>query len=271
MATKGLTIRSDVKRRRRAGMTLVELITAMMVSVLLIGTAFATFWSSTQAWEKAKRRTEMLRLLEGTADVIIRHLRSIEPPFMEYNSTFVAIDDSDDLASYDSMTFLSSANARFPRQLAFSDLCEIEFFLESGITDEMTAEAVDASDLAPGLYMRIDPTPDDELETGGYLVPLGEIVTSFDIRYFDGYEWVEEWYFESEVPEAVEFSITVADPLERENPMTLTRLVVISNAEQINGGAYGTTDQTDQGTEGTTGGESGGETPEPSGEGISTI
>ena len=48
-------------------MTLIELLTAMMVSVILLGTAFTTFWTATRSWETSKRRTEMIRMLDGAA------------------------------------------------------------------------------------------------------------------------------------------------------------------------------------------------------------
>lgn len=223
-------------RRSAAGLTLVELLTAMMVSVLLIGTAFSTFWTATRAWEKARRRTEMIRLLEGVAGVLTRHIRAMQPPFFEENPAFVAYNDGDEEAGldYDTVIFLSAANARFPRELALADLCEIEFFIDTGSRGQADNEQVATDSNVGGLWMRIDPTPDDDVESGGYLVALGEQVVSLDFRFFDGYEWLEEWYFDNEVPEAIEFTITVSDPDGLENPMTLTRLVTVPTAATIN-------------------------------------
>jgi hypothetical protein len=242
-------------------MTLVEMLTAMMVSVLLIGTAFSTFWAATQAWDKAKRRSEMIRLTEGTVQIITSYLRAIQPPFLQLNPAFFAINDGDEESDYDSVCFLSSANPRFPRELDKSDLCEVEFYIDTGAeteetaqpTAEMTGEAAKqplasasasgANTAKGGLWMRIDPTPDDDIETGGYLVELGEQITSLNFRFFDGMEWLEDWYDETQVPIAVEFTLTVSELQGRENPMTLTRLVTIPMAKAINEGAFASSGQ----------------------------
>ena len=237
-------------------MTLVEMLTAMMVSVMLIGTAFSTFWAATQAWDKAKRRTEMVRLLEGSAQVLTRHLRAIQPPFLQTNPVFLAYNDSDETGDYDAVYFLSSANPRSPRELAMSDLCEIAIYIDTGLpadetaqpTDVMTGEATDqtaatteqtAAETGPGgLWLRMDPTPDEDIETGGYLIELGDMATGLNFRFFDGVEWMDDWLDDTLVPEAVEFTLTVSDPMERENPMTMTRLVTIPLAKAINAGAF---------------------------------
>jgi len=231
-------------------MTLIEILTAMMVTSLLIGTAFSTFWVATQSWDKAKRRTEMFRLLDGTADLVTRYLRTIQPPFIEGGAAFVAYNDSDDAGDYDSIAFVCSGNPRSPSVLAMSDLCEIEFYIDAGETGE-EGEATGATETEPtargersetgervnrGLWMRIDPTPDEDLESGGYLTQLSPQITSFDVQFFDGAEWTEEWLNTTAVPEAVEFSLTVTDPEGRENPMTLTRLVYLSTAVAVNDG-----------------------------------
>jgi uncharacterized membrane protein YgcG len=250
-----------VHRSSSRGMTLVEMLTAMMVSVMLIGTAFSTFWAATQAWDKSKRRSEMIRLMEGSAQLLTRYLRAIQPPFLQGGLAFVAINDGDEEGDYDSICFYSSANPRFPRELAYSDLCEVEFYIDTGTktdetaqpTDEMTGEAVDqtlgnamgsALETATGtggLWLRIDPTPDDDLQSSGYLIELGAQITSLNFRFFDGAEWVEDWLDDTRVPVAVEFTLIITDPTDRENPMILTRLVTIPLAKAINDGAFATT------------------------------
>ncbi|MCX8036844.1 MAG: hypothetical protein N3D11_07290 [Candidatus Sumerlaeia bacterium] len=251
----------------RRAMTLLEILTGMMVSVMLIGTAFSTFWVATTSWEKAKRRAEMIRLLDGVADLITRQLRAIQPPFYPLSPAFLAYNDGDETADFDSMAFVTSANPRFPPELALSDLCEVEFYIdvpvEEGLTGGMsqtadmgmgtmydplmnmmgemppsaTGETETQATQTGGLWMRIDPTPDDDLENGGYLVDLGIQITSFNLRFYDGYEWLEDWLNDSQVPQAVEFSLTCTDPEGRENPITLTRLVRIPTARAINQGS----------------------------------
>lgn len=234
-----MRLQSAKANNARRGMTLIELLTAMMVSTILIGTAFTTFWTSTQAWEKSKRRNEMIKLITQASDTIERHLRAIQAPFNSLNSAFVVLDDSDEELDYDDVSFLSSANARFPRELAFADLCEIEFYIDTGERGQYGDEQEVTATNNGGLWMRIDATPDDDVEGGGYLICLGEQIVSFNLRFFDGYEWVEEWFSTYEVPEAIEFSLVVVDPEGLENPMSLTRLVSVPLAKTINESSTG--------------------------------
>jgi hypothetical protein len=240
------------------------MLASMMVSILILGTAFSTFWVATQSWEKARRRTEMLRLLEGVSAILTRQIQSVQPPFYQANPVFIAINDTDAEGDYDGIAFLSGANPRYPKVLETSDLCEIEIYVDAG------AAAEDAPGGAPstgadmsgameagaatgtprqntGLWMRIDPTPDDDVESGGYLLSLAPEITSFNVQYYDGVEWLEEWYTDYEAPQAIEFTITATDPEGRENPMSLTRLVLVPNAERINNSS-GSTMTSGQGT-----------------------
>jgi hypothetical protein len=176
----------------------------------------------------------MIRMLDGAADLVAEHLRAMQAPFYSDSYCFVAINDGDELMNYDGICFLSGANARFPRELAYADLCEVEFYLETGIRGLYGTEQAVTSSAEGGLWMRIDPTPDDDVESGGYLLCLGEMIASFNCSFFDGYEWVEDWYYNYEAPEAIEFSMTVVDPDELVGPMSVTRLVSIPMAETIN-------------------------------------
>ena len=146
----------------------------------------------------------------------------------------MAVNDGDEMLNYDGICFLSGANARFPRELAYADLCEVEFYLETGARGLYGTEQAVTATGEGGLWMRIDPTPDDDVESGGYLLCLGEMIASFDCSFFDGYEWVEDWYYDYEAPEAIEFSMTVVDPDELVSPMSVTRLVSIPLVETIN-------------------------------------
>jgi hypothetical protein len=76
-------------------------------------------------------------------------------------------------------------------------MSEIEFYFDPSDGD--------------GLSMRIDSTPDEFADEGGYRGELSNLVTSFQVVYFDGFEWLEEW-FEDGLPQAVEFRITFVDP-----------------------------------------------------------
>ena len=73
-------------------------------------------------------------------------------------------------------------------------------------------------DDGPGgiLYRRLDYFIDEEPMRGGRLEVLYDHVVSFQVRFFDGLEWHEDWIDERAVslPRAVQVILGIAVPLE---------------------------------------------------------
>jgi len=63
------------------------------------------------------------------------------------------------------------------------------------------------------LLRRLWPNPDKDSEPGGVLTEIANNIVVFDIKYFDGDEWLDEWPEESEaLPELIEVNITAELP-----------------------------------------------------------
>jgi prepilin-type N-terminal cleavage/methylation domain-containing protein len=181
--------------RSKGGFTLAELLVGLVISTMILGATASVFVTMLRGWEDGSRRREMLIAARTTADLIERHLRSAIPP--GGYAVFRGADLSTADVAGHRLTLLSAAAGRFPRSLPRTDSSEIEFEF-----DPLTGD---------GMTLRIDSSPDDDPYTGGYRVQLSGLVRSFTVYYFDGVEWLEEWY-DSRLPLAVEFRFTIAEP-----------------------------------------------------------
>jgi hypothetical protein len=58
------------------------------------------------------------------------------------------------------------------------------------------------------LMRRLWPNPSDEFESGGILTTIAENIVLFQVRYFDGEEWYDQWLEDMETqPQMIEVII----------------------------------------------------------------
>jgi hypothetical protein len=133
------------------------------------------------------------------------------------------------------------------------------------------------------LYRREDPTLDDDPLTGGEFDELVDNVQAFDLRFYDGTEWVEEWdtrdytqdaatadtEVESQdegmvntLPLAVEVRLLVAGPRETQIAFMTKIRIVLSTIDlsifDSEGGTEGTSSDSSSSTSGSGGSTSSG-------------
>lgn len=180
----------------RAGFTLAELLVGMLISSLILGAAAGVFVTSMDSWNRGERTYRLQQVAQTTGDLIERHLRSAVGPSGARSFLFSGEDLSNGDTYGHRLIFLSAAGGRLPRGEAPTDMSEVEFGFDPAEDDALT--------------MRIDTTPDDELDAGGYNVTLTPLIKSFKVLYFDGTDWLEEWD-DNKLPQAVEFHLTLAD------------------------------------------------------------
>ncbi len=114
------------------------------------------------------------------------------------------------------------------------DIYEVEYYLAK---DEETS----------ALMRRLWPNPHEELEPGGILTVIAENIEIFNIRYFDGEEWAEEWPEEIQnMPHLAEITI-VAKP--SGNGIPPMELVTVNFVRAVGASAAAT------GMQGTQGGD----------------
>jgi general secretion pathway protein J len=118
------------------------------------------------------------------------------------------------------------------------------------------------------LMRRLWPNPNEEYEPGGILAVIAEDIEVFEVRYFDGEEWANEWPEEIEVlPQLIEVSI-VGKEQSRGNPAMESIMINLTRSVTA---TIGTSEDSEEGGGGGGGGApSGGGGGAPSGGGGST-
>lgn len=179
---------------RRSGFTLIELMLALTISTVILGAAGVALVTMIDSHERGSRAASIMKEARSIADLLERHLRSAMPPDSADYVVFEGEDLSDDETDGHRLTLLSAAPGRFPRSAPLRDASEVTFELDPQEAD--------------GLTMRIDATPDDLPDRGGYLMSLGDSVRSLSVTYYDGKDWIPDWTRQY-LPMAVQFTITL--------------------------------------------------------------
>jgi hypothetical protein len=97
------------------------------------------------------------------------------------------------------------------------------------------------------LMRRLWPNPNEEYEPGGILTAIAEDIDIFELRYYDGEEWSEEWPEDMQsLPKLIEVTIVTSTP-SRGNPV-MESFVLNIPSSVINVSDISGTDQTQQGT-----------------------
>ncbi len=112
--------------------------------------------------------------------------------------------ESDEGSSLLTFYTVGRAKARFDQPE--SDVYEVEYYL---VKDKEKS----------ALFRRLWPNPDpNDEDPGGILTVIAEDIEFFEVRFFDGQEWSDEWPEEMElIPQLVEVNI-VAKPPSRGSP-----------------------------------------------------
>ena len=107
------------------------------------------------------------------------------------------------------------------------------------------------------LMRRLWPNPDpNQVEPGGILTAIAEDIDVFDVRFFDGEEWSDEWTEEMQtLPELVEISIAIIKP-ERRGSVVESFMV---NFARFTGGQGASSGGGEAGASGERGGQGGSE------------
>jgi general secretion pathway protein J len=102
------------------------------------------------------------------------------------------------------------------------DVYEVEYVLKQTVGPE-TATDTDAGTSL--LLRRLWPNPDRDREPGGMLVPVAQNIDVFQMRFYDGEQWVNDWPEEMEsIPQLVE--VTLAILPKEGSPATMEKFTV---------------------------------------------
>ncbi len=183
------------KYLRKNGFTLVEALVASTIGSFVALVAVGTLRTITVSAERVDSNIEAASEVRFASRLIARDLVNLYREQNFRNMKLVgSADDSEVGSSF--LTFYTVGRTKARIDYPEADIYEVEYFLKK---DEENSD----------LYRRLWPNPDPNDENpGGILSIIAEGIEFFQVRYFDGEEWSEEWPEEMEVaPQLIEVNI----------------------------------------------------------------
>jgi general secretion pathway protein J len=190
---------------RNTGFTLVEALVASTIGAFIALVAVGTLRTITTSAEIVNENIETAAEVRFASNMVARDLVNLYREQNFRNMKLIgAINDSDEISSV--LTFYTVGRAKARIEQPEADVYEVEYFLK---------RIEEKSDL----YRRLWPNPDpNDEEPGGILSVIAENIELFEVRFFDGEEWANEWPEEMEVtPQLMEVNIVGKQP-SRGNP-----------------------------------------------------
>ena len=192
-------------RSSQRGMTLIEILIAMAVLAFMAISVVIVMRNSTEVQEDIRARTELSQMGRNAIEMIRQemYMAYVSRQTTEEWQTFFKASDRDPI---DEVHFVTRAHEKRYSDSKESDIAEVSLTSESGTGAFAT------------LLHRSDPTPDDQWDRGGTILPLARNVRHLNLRYYDRdkEEWVDDWDSESgeyanQVPRAVEIVLELED------------------------------------------------------------
>jgi type II secretion system protein J len=199
---------------KRSGFTLVEVLVASTIGVFIAMVAVGALRTILAGSEMVDRNINAASEVRFAANTIERDLRNLYNDNNYADTKFIGTVEpleGDNYTSYLVFYTINRTKARLDQPEG--DLYEVEYYLMQ-----------DGENMS--LMRRLWPNPNKEIETGGgMLTIIAENIGTFEVQYFDGEEWSEEWPEDMQaLPDLVAISIAAKQP-EYGNPLSESIIV----------------------------------------------
>ena len=203
---------------KRTGFTLVEVLVASTIGVFIAMVSVGALRAIMASAEMVDSNINAAAEVRFAANMIKRDLQNLyNDSNIENTKFFGTVEplEQDNYTSY--LIFYTTGRTKARIDQPEGDLYEVEYYLmQEGETSS--------------LMRRLWPNPHEELEPGGILTFIAEDIAAFEVQYFDGEEWLEEWPEEMQaLPDLVSISIVAKQP-DRSNPPTESIIVNLAGS-----------------------------------------
>lgn len=221
--------------KKEKGVTLLELMVAVVITVLLGVALSAIFKTYSDAWQKGEARTQRyqnarLALEKMSSELRGTLLKNIGPgpatiKLVGHSDTYTYEGDTYD---NDAVDFVTS----IPRTASNNDdldFVEIIYLLDT--TDhelDRAREDYTAGEQSNGYWYPVTPYSDATLASK--VLPVASHILGLSIKYWDGSAWQNVWTSTTALPKEIEIKVTVQSQLSRyKKTDTLSTRVVLPN------------------------------------------
>jgi len=228
-------------RLGKTGFTLVEILVASTIGIFIAMVAVGALRVITASAETVERNINAAAEVRFAAKTLQRDLEHLYRDDNIQNTKLIGtVQELEDGSSASYIVFYTVSRVKARRGQPEGDVYEVEYYLTK---DEETS----------AMARRLWPNPSEELEPGGVLAVIAEDIEIFEVKYFDGEEWSEEWPEEMEsLPAWIEITIGA----KQSGPGTPQVESFVVNLVRAAGGELGTVTTGEQSPGGQTTGSS---------------
>ncbi len=213
----------------RRGFTLAEVLVASTISGFIAVVAVGSLNALSRSAQTVNRTTETTSEIRFAARMMARDLANLYRDVNPQNMKLLGSTEGTAQGGPPFLTFYMSGRAKARANQPEGDLYEVEYFL--GTRQQETARTEEASvEENTVLFRRLWPNPDKERQPGGILTPIAENIGVFQVRFYDGKQWTDQWTEEMQsLPECCEVTLATlpagkGDPLVETFTVTFPRL-----------------------------------------------
>jgi len=201
---------------RNKGFTLAEVLVASTISAFIAMVAVGALKAVSDSAEIVNRASETTSEVRFAARMLARDLANLYRDPDPKNMKLVGASQENATAGPASLTFYAVGRAKARSEQPEGDVYEVEYILGRTYQEE---EAADPEAESMTLFRRLWPNPDKDRSPGGVLTAIAEDISIFQVRFYDGQQWADEWPEEMEsVPELIEVTLGYL-PEERGEPV----------------------------------------------------
>jgi general secretion pathway protein J len=202
------------------GFTLAEVLVASTISGFVAIVAVGALNALAGSAQKVNRTTETTSEIRFAARMMARDLANLYRDPNPQNMKLLGSSVGAALGGPPFLTFYVTGRAKARANQPEGDVYEVEYFL--GTRQQQTARAEEASEDNTVLFRRLWPNPDKERDPGGILTPIAENIGLFQVRFWDGKQWTDQWTEEMQsLPECFEVTLATLPP-EKGEPIVET-------------------------------------------------
>lgn len=202
---------------KKTGFTLVEVMVASTIGAFISLVAVGTLKAVITSNELVDININAASEVRFATNLIARDLINIYRDEDFENTKLIGT--VEDLAEYSTsyIVFYALNRTKARAYEPEGDIYEVEYYLEK-------------NENASSLMRRLWPNPNDEFEPGGILTTIADNIDLFEVRYFDGEEWYDQWLEDMETqPHMIEVNI-VATPQNRGLPIMESFIVNLTRS-----------------------------------------
>jgi general secretion pathway protein J len=197
--------------RRQNGFTLAEVLVASTISGFVTLVAVGALKAVGDSAGRVNRFSETTSELRFAARMMARDLANLYRDLDVRQMKLVGASQTADTAGPAFLTFYTVGRAKARADQPEGDVYEVEYILGSQSREETSRSDEEAEKSI--LFRRLWPNPDRERSPGGILTPVAENIDVFQVRFYDGQEWIDQWTEEMQsLPQLLEVTLAVGTP-----------------------------------------------------------